>query len=123
MGKQQVKSKPWIRKESDILSSCLKLLKARGIFALRMNVGAMRHGSRYVRFGIKGCADILAIRLIWEGGRPNGKTVCLFDVIWIECKRTGGKPSHAQKEFAKVVTAEGHRYVVVHSAEELNQIL
>lgn len=113
------------RRESDILSSCLKLLKARGIFAMRMNTGSFareyKGKKRFVKFGLKGCADILAIRRVqfYEGLAYRTE----HNPLWIETKAPGGRQSPAQKEFAAMVTAEGHRYLVVHSAEELNTVL
>jgi hypothetical protein len=106
------------RKESDILSSCLKYLKARGIICFRMQVGAMKRGNRYVPFGIKGQADILCF--------PKTKMGCgavhPFPV-WVETKRLGSKQSPEQRAFARMVTADGHEYCVVHSAEELSLVL
>lgn len=111
------------RRESDILSSCLRFLKAGGIFALRMQVGAMKIDGRFVRFGVAGMADILAIPSEWKGKWGAENHDQFFRPLWIECKREGEKQSPAQKEFQKIVEAEGHRYLVVTSAYELNKNL
>jgi hypothetical protein len=106
------------RKESDILSSCLRYLKARGIICFRMQVGAMKRGNRYVPFGTKGQADILCF--------PSVKGPCGFrhpHPLWVETKRIGCHQTAEQKRFASVVSAEGHSYIVVHSAEELSLVL
>ncbi|MDP2368626.1 VRR-NUC domain-containing protein [Rhodoferax sp.] len=49
------------RKESAALVEVLKALKAHTAVAWceRMNSGAARIGSRFVRFGFKGCPDVL----------------------------------------------------------------
>lgn len=104
------------RSESDILSSCLAYLKLRGSFALRMNVGAMKVQNRFVRFGLSGCADILVIL-------PLSATWSSHHVVWVECKSSTGKQSPAQREFQKLVESEGHRYFIVHSAQELSEVL
>jgi len=108
------------RPERDVLASVLSLLKARGIFALRMNVGGVRatyHGKeRYVRFGVPGMADVLALARAIDATHFSR-------AIWVECKAEGGKQSQAQREFQATVEAEGHQYIVVHSASELNDWL
>lgn len=89
------------------------------IWAVRMNSGAMfgsHQGKKWaVRFGRKGMADILAIR----------KRVALseqdyeFYPTWIEVKAPSKHQSPDQILFQKEVEAEGHRYLLVHSWEEL----
>lgn len=113
------------RSESSILSEVLRLLKARGIFALRMQVGAARAvhkgRERYVRWGIPGMADVLAVPKSRTGVDVGSKfyEVKSFNPIWIECKTAKGKQSPAQREFQAVVEAEGHSYLIVRSAWEL----
>src|SRR5579864_3470333 len=121
------------RPERDVLASVLSLLKARGIFALRMNVGGVRASyrgkERYVRFGVPGMADVLALPRI--GAQYRVEEVSSFtwridsrpSAVWIECKSSTGKQSQAQREFQATVEAEGHQYIVVHSASELNDWL
>ncbi len=65
------------------------------------------HGPRrFVRFGEKGMADVLAFT-------PHNT------VMWIECKATNGKQSDNQKEFAKEVESFGHIYILAHSVDEV----
>lgn len=113
------------RRESDVLASVLALLKARGIFALRMNVGGVRASyrgkERYVRFGVKGMADVLALRKLTGGRGTSGRWIENMkpSPIWIECKAGRNKQSSAQSEFQALVEAEGHSYLTVRSAAEL----
>src|SRR5215472_14397831 len=98
------------RTERDVLNSCLKLLKARGIAHTRRNVGGIKRGNRYIRYGICGEADIEA--WCWCcGTHPS--------TVWIECKRPGGKQSRDQRIFAEMVCQLGHSYLVVESAAEV----
>lgn len=104
-------------KESDIQRTILDGLAAMHIWAIRMNSGAMygsHKGKRWaVRFGRKGMADILALRLktvLWTGDH-------LISPTWIEVKQPGKKQTPDQILFQKEVEAEGHRYILATSWE------
>lgn len=89
-------------KESPIQHLILDYLAAEHILAFRMNTGALPAGGddgtkrRWVRFGVKGMADILAF--------PHGS------VLWIETKSTTGRLSGLQESFARQVREAGHIY-------------
>ena len=100
------------RPESEVLRECLKYLKQAGIFHIRMNVGAVKTESRFVRFGTPGCADIL----IFVKNRVLGN---IIHPVWAECKSSVGKQSTNQIAFQKLVESEGHKYLTVRSVEEL----
>lgn len=111
------------RSEAQILTSVLALLKARGIFAMRMNAGdrfGFYKGKKWrIRGQPPGTADILSIPYIGTGKfRHPG-----FLPVWLECKREGGKQSVDQIVFQKMVETYGHQYFVVTSAEQVNRIL
>jgi hypothetical protein len=94
--------------ESGLLQACLQLLGAERIWHCRMNTGAVQEGGRFFRFGRKGMADIL-VPAFGSG------------VVWIECKAGRGQQSGEQKLFQQEVEAEGHTYLVVRDAAELQQ--
>ena len=107
-------------KESDILRTIMDGLAAKRIWAIRMNSGGMygvHKGKRWaVKFGRKGMADILALHS-WIDTRDVGRFVIC--PIWIECKTATGKQSPEQAAFQAEVEAEGHRYLLVRSWEDL----
>lgn len=82
-------------KESEIQKAILQYLAYRNHFAWRNNTGAMagQHKGKkwFMRFGLKGSADILGVQ------RGTGK------MIAIEVKVPGGKPTAEQFVFLKGV--------------------
>ncbi len=98
------------RLERDVLRACLDYLKARNIFAWRVNTGAMRRGKRYVRFGFPGVSDIIGIL-------PGGRFLA------VECKSSTGKLSLDQDAFLTAVQLSGGVALWVRSAAELHDKL
>lgn len=103
-----------MKPEQQIQKSILEWLAIEKIWHMRMNTGAVvsqyKGKSRMFQFGRKGCADILAILpLLRFGSIP----------LWLEVKAPKGKQSEAQHEFQKEVEAEGHRYAIVQSIEDV----
>jgi hypothetical protein len=98
-------------RESDILRSCLDLLRLRGVFAWRVNSGAVageyNGRRRFVRFhGAPGCADIIGIL-------PGGRFLA------VECKRPGNKPTPQQTAFLEAVRQQGGLALVVSDVRDL----
>lgn len=94
-------------KERDVLRQILDYLQAEGILAFRRNVGAVRDGKRFYRFGTPGEADI-------ECFLRNGAAPC-----WLECKTDQGKTSPAQDSFRDMVREHGHEYHVIRKLEQV----
>src|SRR5215471_656856 len=95
--------------ESGVLRACLDLLAAEKIWHMRMNVGAVKNGHRFVRFGRPGTADILAA--------PSTPVSCccgldcigpLPEFLWVETKSDSGEQSQSQQEFQRDVERFGH---------------
>lgn len=59
--------------ETSLVAACMVFLRTHGCLVWRMNVGGARFGRHFVRFGVRGMADLLAVKL----GRA----------IFVECKR------------------------------------
>ncbi len=102
--------------ERMVLHSIMDYLAAKRIYAVRMNSGSMvgeTNGKRW-RIGLHeaGTADILALPIAEQG---------LFWPTWIEVKRPGGKQSDLQRLFADKVTAEGMRYILAYSIDDLTK--
>lgn len=83
--------------ESAVLRACMELLEAHPKVALvwRANVGAVQAGDRYVRFGFRGCSDILGVMA------GSGK------LLACECKATGKRMSDDQAAFLENVSRAG----------------
>ena len=118
-------------RESDILRTISEGLSALRIWHMRCNSGAMfgeyAGKKRMLRFGRRGMADVLALPRICEAGHINctdgDKPHCGPTVFWLEIKRPGEKQSPDQIAFEQEVTAEGHRYLVAHSWEDVRAAL
>lgn len=104
-------------KEAPIQKLILDWLAAEHILAYRMNTGIAKFDERFVAFGVKGMADIIAFKLVGAG------IYCRNWVIWIECKATKGKQSEFQKSFQKQVEEQGHTYILARSLEDVMQVL
>lgn len=95
--------------ERIVLEQCLQFLKLKGFFCWRNNTGALKSGSRFIRFGFPGSADILGIL-------PNGRFLA------VECKRSkGGILSEKQKEFQKAITENNGIYILANDVNVLIQ--
>ena len=97
--------------ETTLIDACLRILRLHGAFAWRNNSGAVAYGSpgqrrRFVRYGLPGSADILAVL---EGGRFAA----------IECKRGKTAVTDRQVEFLSEVLSRGGLALVVRDVNEL----
>ena len=96
--------------EKDVLKQIIQFLRLKRCLVYRMNTGAgtfqnQNGPKRYVKFGEKGMADILAFTK--------------QSVIWCECKGSSGKQSDHQRAFQQEVEAYGHIYIVAKSIEDV----
>lgn len=85
--------------EADLVKACLQLLRLRGIFAFRVNCGAVlgthRGKRRFVRFtSVPGVSDILGVL-------PGGRLLC------VEAKGPKGKLRASQAAFLDAVRRAG----------------
>lgn len=109
--------------EGQILRSILDYLAVRKVWAMRMNTGSIvstyKGKTRMMKFGRPGCADILAMprTVVGEIGALDPRPV------WIEVKAPKGVQSDLQKDFQAEVEAEGHRYIVARSIDDVAAVL
>jgi len=95
--------------ERAVLSQIMQYLKLQGCLVYRMNTGASVFQNaegprRFVRFGIRGMADVLAFT-------RSGT------VVWVEAKSSTGRQSDTQRVFQEEVEAFGHVYVLANSVD------
>jgi hypothetical protein len=101
-----------------VLRACLDLLAVKHIWRMRVNTGAVamsgpQQKPRFVRFGRKGCADILA--------DIPGRSPSSF--VWVECKSPGKKQSVDQVAFQVAVEQAKQRYLLVSDVDTLAEWL
>ena len=103
---------PRIIPERKVLAGCLELLAAhpKVAFHWRHNTGMVFFDGRAVRFGFKGCSDIIAVL---KGGR----------FLAVECKATDKQPSADQVAFLARVHAAGALGVCVDDPAKLAKFL
>lgn len=114
--------------EAAIQRCIMDYLAAEHILAFRQNTGQAKMGERFVRFGVKGMADILAFKHRKTGflATPaiiGDYTTNVIVPIWIECKAGKGKQSEFQKSFQAMVEEHGHRYIVAHGIDDVLEAL
>lgn len=94
-------------KERDVQSQILEWLQLKGIFCYRNNVGGMKKGKSFIKFGVKGAPDI----------------VCILrgQFVGIEVKRPGESQSVDQVAFQNAVVFAGGGYVLATSLKDVMQ--
>jgi len=97
--------------EGHLLKSALEYLELKRVLAFRMNTGAFKTDTRFVRFGVPGMADVLAFKQF-------NNIPC-----WLELKAPKGVQSALQKSFQQQVEAEGHVYAIIRSIEDLKAVV
>lgn len=98
--------------EAAALLEVLKALRAHPTVAWceRMNSGAARIGSRFVRFGFKGCPDVL-------GQLKDGR------LLGVEVKGPAGRLRPEQAVFLQTIAAAGGVAFVARSCRDVMQQL
>lgn len=95
--------------ETQLVKSILEYLHARGVFAYRNNTGAVvseyKGKKRFTRFGEAGSPDIV--------GCKNGQMIC------IECKMPGNKPTELQEAWLKRAYDAGALCLVAYSIDDV----
>lgn len=113
--------------EAQIQASIMDYLAARRIFAIRMNSGAVvseyKGRTRMIRYGMKGMADVLAFHYLGDEKTPFDSGLNQVTPLWIEVKAPKGRTTPDQDAFAEMVQAEGHRYIVARSIEDVEAAL
>ena len=107
--------------EGAVLDAVLGYLQAERVTAWRMNTGAVKLDKRFVRFGVPGFADILAIPTV--RGTFKGLQCQWTEPWFIEVKAEKGRQSAEQHSFELQVKDAGAQYFIVRSVEEMEAAL
>lgn len=92
--------------------ACLQWLRLQGLQAWPNNTGAARIGGRWVRFGVKGLPDVLAIL-------PEPRPGVLLGV---ECKTGKAAQTAEQRVVQANLTRAGAVYCVARDVRDLEQL-
>jgi hypothetical protein len=110
-----------VAKEADLQKLIIDWLTAKRIWHERRNTGAMKGSHKgkgwFVRFGKPGVADIMATR------HPIFAEFLHPIVYWIEVKAPKGVQSPEQKAFQAEVEAQGMKYILARSLEDVQKVL
>lgn len=102
-------------KEGDIVRDIIAAYEGHPRIKLwRQNTGAIRRGSRFIRFGTVGSADITGIM---DGGRR----------VEVECKKLGNKTHKdrikAQADYGDMIRKHGGVYILAFSVDDVKAVL
>lgn len=108
------------RKEREIQAAILEFLRTvPGVVAWRQNVGAVKTGERFIRFGVKGISDIIG----WRVHDPICADVAACKraahFLAIEVKKPGEHPTQEQAVFLKNVAEDGGIAIVARSVDDV----
>jgi len=107
--------------EGAVLDAILDYLAAERITAWRMNTGAVKVDDRFVRFGVEGFSDIIAIPTV--SGHFKGIPVKWTEPWFLEVKSAKGRQSAEQVSFERQVKDAGAQYFLVRSVEDIKREL
>ncbi len=100
------------RPEAAILAAVLKAIRLHPQVAWieRMNTGAHKTDDRFIRYGFRGCSDII-------GQLKDGRFLA------VECKAPCGKLSEDQAAFLEQVRKHGGVAIVARSADTVGSVI
>lgn len=107
---------PIKQSEKEIQSDCMQYLQLKGWYVLRLNSGMAKTEKGMIRLAPAGTPDLMAFKKITF--MDGGENSCV-ELIFIECKVPGNKPTLYQKEMMKQLEKHGAKCLVIHSREEL----
>lgn len=112
--------------EHQIQTLIKNYLTAKGWFCMRLNSGRIpmtdyNGRKRMIWMGEAGTPDLMAFRKIWLGDVFLNARPGVTDLLFIEVKRPGKKPTFNQEQMMKLLEEKGARGLVIHSLEELQK--
>lgn len=107
--------------EIQITRQIMSYLAFKGYYVMRLNSGMLPMGEgryrRMIRMLPAGTPDIMAFKVITD---PD---VDYVDLLFIECKRPGNKPTDRQRAAMQELEAHGARCFVATSIEDVEKQL
>ena len=103
---------------------CINYLKVKGFYTMRLNSGKYSVGEgrnkRFIMGQEAGTPDILAFRKAYQSG---GVAKGVAKLYFFEVKRPKGRLTFYQGQMMKELQEKGAQCYVVHSLEELQEII
>lgn len=110
--------------ERQVQTDCIKLLSMKGYYVQRINSGRIPMGEgrsrRMIHMAEVGTPDLMAFKFFDLGFNGEGD---YLDLIFVECKREGEKPTTHQEHKMRELESYGARCIVAHSSKELEEQL
>lgn len=95
--------------EAETQAAILRAYRGTRLALWRQNTGAVKIGSRFVRFGLKGAADLQGV--LSPGGRA----------VYIEVKSARGRLRPEQEAFRRMVEKHGALWVLARSVDDVRK--
>lgn len=99
--------------EHDLQNSIIEYLRRKKFFVMRLNSGAVKTQTGFMRLAEAGTPDLMAFKLHLSG----------MKLYFIEVKLPGKKPTIAQQTKMHELETYGAVCMVIHSLEELTENL
>lgn len=122
-------------REGDLVTAVISYINARGGMAWRQNAGVTviesKGRRRAIHSGRKGLPDVIGIRPVLDIGVMTMDTTTrltlppgrLGQLIAVECKRPGNKPTPAQEFMLAELRKRGALVVVAYSVKDVEAVL
>jgi hypothetical protein len=108
--------------EHQIQNQCIQYLKLKGFYVIRLNSGVLRASdasrTRLIRMAAAGTPDVMAFK--------QYEVVTAFtyrEILFLEIKRPGKNPTPIQEQKMAELETYGAKCLVIHSLEELEQLI
>lgn len=109
--------------ETQITNAIMGFLRYKGYYVQRMNSGAIRdYRNVPIRMNKAGTPDIMAFKEI-DRSFDDKTFEKIIDLVFVEVKRPGKKPTILQEQVMKELEEYGARCFVAHSVEDVEKEL
>ncbi len=118
--------KAFVETEKGIQTAIISYLRYKGWYCMRLNSGRIRtEGGGLVMLSDPGTPDLMAFKkvLLGDGIHPAGPLIEAIDLLFIEVKRPGNKPTLRQQMKMEELETFGAKCIVATSIEDLEKQL
>lgn len=107
-------------KETNIMNKIMLAMSKKGFMVWRNNVGVFKTiDGRTVNIGVKGSADLMAVKPTVITPDMVGQTLAVF--VAVEVKTATGRQSEPQKKWQAAVEKLGVEYILARSEQDIEQ--
>lgn len=113
-------TKTYNRPEKLIEHQIEGVLRRNGYYVQKLQSGMIKTENRMIKMGVAGTPDLMAFKKVY----PVGASIkASLDLLFIECKAPGKKPTPLQKAKMEELETYGARCYVCTSTEDVEAIL